>query len=298
MTYAGIGHHYYSPRHREAREAFYSIGFNNLETQEIRELDRENLEPMADAIHEFRGPAGFRWANGERIDSILKAYDIVDAHKLIALNEIYCEKYGEVDELTGRGDPLALIKDLERVAGVAAWGHNRRIEQLAAAAIVGQNPQLAAALLKAAGEGIGVDDKMVEAILIKSKKTMDKPTHASFMAETAKVFQEITHPSVDNPGESLDDFIAREYAFGKKTAFVGGAVVGAVIGGIMGGVIGSLVVGTAIALLAKAFTETGITGVSSNGEQYQNILDKSRRNSHNTRNSGLYLRSMMRYRHC
>ncbi len=274
-----------SSRYRDANIALRGLANPSFEVNNIRFADRSILEQMAESIRAQRDPLfGFRIANGDRIDQILEINDPkIDPLKLIALNDIYCKKYG-------KGDPLTFINELEALGGHADWGYNSRIEQMVKAAVMGRNPQLAAALILAAGEGPGVDGRIIGGILINSKDEMNAPTHALFVARIAEAFKQISG------GETLDDFIIKEHSSsiaygitggltGAAAGFGAGVAAGAIAGmgafSIPAAAIGGLI--GAVSGFAAGFlpAHNGWFGTDETGKEYFRILDESRKNTHN-----------------
>ncbi len=248
------------------------LGYHNYEASSVAHFDQDTIKETARTLAQYREPFfGWRFLYKDRVDKILQVRNETDAHKLAAVNNEYCKE-------NGGGDPIDLIRDIRGFGIWASGRHNERLEQLAKAAVIGRNPDLAAALIKSAGDGIKINHKLVRAILIDSKEHMGSASHARFITETSNAFKQMT-------GESMADFVAAQSSSALRPAGLGalGLTAAAFIVGLMTGGGLPLLAVAAIAGGIGGFTlgDNGWLGTSAEGEEYLKVIDATRNNTHN-----------------
>ncbi|NLF83324.1 MAG: hypothetical protein GX568_04990 [Candidatus Gastranaerophilales bacterium] len=205
-----------NPRHVDAVTGQAEVDFHKYDTADILNEDIQTLKPMAETLHRYRDPVwGKRIIEKDRVGKLLDIEnDKAGNHKVAALYKLYCAMYGGLKDknapITFENllDPGLLVRQSQRFFAIRASSkRSKDIEKLTRVAVEGYNPELAAVLLKEMGEGIGVDDKTVRAILVDSKKKMDDATHKRFITEIDAAYQKLTG------GETLDDYIYKQYPY-------------------------------------------------------------------------------------
>jgi hypothetical protein len=205
-----------SPRHIDAITGQAGSDFHKYDTADILHQDMQTLKPMAESLNRYRTPIwGKRWAEKDRVGKLLDIEnDKAGDHKVAALYKLYCAMYGGLKDnnapitFENLQDPGLLIEQSKKFFAIRAGSkRTKEIEKLTQVAVEGYNPELAAVLLKEMGEGIGVDDKTVRAILVDSKKKMDDATHKRFITDIDAAYQKLSG------GETLDDYIYKQYPY-------------------------------------------------------------------------------------
>lgn len=194
-----MGGMFLSESQKEAYNGQMDMMADSFETRELAHNDLRTLKPIAKMFNEYRF-LGSKWFENDRVDRFFNNIDMNDkndVHKLMALNDVYNQEYGN-------GNPLAFIKAVRNTSINANGHHNNKLEMLKQAAIKGQNINLAAALIKSAEDGWGTDDSLVRSILVDSKDSLGEKKHARFVTRTAEAFEQMH-------GKSLEDFIRNEY---------------------------------------------------------------------------------------
>ncbi|OGI04193.1 MAG: hypothetical protein A2Y25_08790 [Candidatus Melainabacteria bacterium GWF2_37_15] len=198
-----------------------SGNYKQYESRDIAAQDAENLKPLAESLHEWRLPIlGKRlpFVESERVSRILGNQDTISGeNKTMALYQVYCAEYGG---LKNPNNPVSFdnLKDpellIDQSRGLFSFlGFNKEtqeLNQLKEAAIKAHNPELSAMLLKQAGSGLGTEEKVIDSMLVDSKKHMKEGEYNRYIVDTAKAFKKIY-------GESLDNYIKSEYSFGEES---------------------------------------------------------------------------------
>ena len=195
--------------------------YQHFETTDVTASDKATVDSIVENIGKYR-ILGKKIMEQDRysrlLDNSIKNHE---THKMLGEIIKYTTKEGGLTDenapisFANMKDPGLLIRQDRNFSLTASGSHNKNLDKLVQIAIKSYSPEFAAAILKEAGDGIGVDDKLVKAILVDSKEKMDKNTYNRFITRTAEAYEKYT-------GKSLDNFIRAQYPkFGLEVSWFG-----------------------------------------------------------------------------
>ncbi|HSA07125.1 MAG TPA: hypothetical protein P5556_08075 [Candidatus Gastranaerophilales bacterium] len=214
---AGLGPMYHNSlfpglpqRYRDAYFGELDFSYNNFETNDIMNQD-STIDPMAETLGEYR-IFGKRFKENDRIENLLNnTLAGKGEHKFLAAMTKYCAQEGGLKNEKGKidfanlNDPGLLFRQTRNMSITAAGSHNENMDKLAKIIVNAKNADFAAAIISEAGDGHNADDKILKAILVDSKQSMDEASYNKFVSKTAASYKKLT-------GESLEDFIRTQYS--------------------------------------------------------------------------------------